>query len=53
MESVKYSQIKIGDILLQQGTPYGYAVMVVDLAKNEQNEKIVLLAQSYMPAQEI
>ncbi|WP_260509557.1 DUF4846 domain-containing protein [Empedobacter falsenii] len=46
LESVKYNQVKIGDILLQQGNPYGHAVMVVDLAKNEQGEKIVLLAQS-------
>ncbi|WP_314241204.1 DUF4846 domain-containing protein [Empedobacter tilapiae] len=53
LESVKYNQVKIGDILLQQGNPYGHAVMVVDFAKNEKGEKIVLLAQSYMPAQEI
>ncbi|MGV0751497.1 DUF4846 domain-containing protein [Empedobacter brevis] len=53
LRSIDYHTIKIGDILLQQGNPYGHAVMVVDLAENEKGEKIVLLAQSYMPAQEI
>lgn len=53
LKTIDYNEVKIGDILLQQGKPYGHAVMVVDLAKNEQGEKLVLLAQSYMPAQEI
>lgn len=53
LKTIEFDEVKIGDILLQQGNPYGHAVMVVDLAKNKQGEKIVLLAQSYMPAQEI
>ena len=39
LKLVNFEQIKIGDILLQQGNPYGHAVMVVDLAKNKQGEK--------------
>ncbi len=45
--------VKIGDTFIQKGSPIGHAVMVVDLAKNKAGKTIVLLAQSYMPAQEI
>jgi hypothetical protein len=41
-----------GDLLLKGGFP-GHAVMIVDMAINEAGEKIFLLAQSYMPAQDI
>lgn len=41
-----------GDILLKPGAP-GHAVIVVDMAQNNKSEKIYLLAQSYMPAQDI
>ncbi|MGJ1267656.1 DUF4846 domain-containing protein [Sphingobacterium spiritivorum] len=45
--------IKIGDTFIQKGNPIGHAIIAVDMAENEQGEKLVLLAQSYMPAQEI
>lgn len=48
----KISEIEIGDIFLQAGNP-GHAVLVVDLAQNSKGEKIMLLAQSYMPSQEM
>lgn len=44
--------IRIGDVLLQGGFP-GHAVIVVDLARDRSGAPHVLLAQSYMPAQEI
>lgn len=45
--------LKIGDVFIQGGYP-GHAVIVVDLAINRQTgEKLFLLAQSYMPAQQI
>ncbi|MFH7001479.1 DUF4846 domain-containing protein [Flavobacterium bizetiae] len=45
--------IKIGDVFIKGGFP-GHAVIVVDIAVNpKNNQKIMLLAQSYMPAQEI
>lgn len=45
--------IEPGDVFIKGGSP-GHAVIVVDVAKNkETGEKIFLLAQSYMPAQEI
>jgi len=43
--------IKIGDVFIQGGFP-GHAVIVVDMAEKN-SKKAVLLAQSYMPAQEI
>lgn len=46
------SKIKAGDVLIIGGFP-GHVVMVVAVAQNEAGEKAVLLAQSYMPAQNI
>ncbi len=45
--------IKPGDVFIQSGKPYGHAVIVVDAAKNDKGQIIFMLAQSYMPAQEI
>lgn len=46
------NEIQIGDVFIQSGNPYGHAVIVVNLCKNEQGQQKMLLAQSYMPAQE-
>ncbi|MEN8154385.1 MAG: DUF4846 domain-containing protein [Acidobacteriota bacterium] len=47
------NKMKIGDIFIQKGTPYGHAVIVVDMAESSSTgNKVYLLAQSYMPAQE-
>ncbi|MCH8904307.1 MAG: DUF4846 domain-containing protein [Bacteroidetes bacterium] len=52
LEKVELKNLTIGDIFIQGGSP-GHAVIVVDVAKNaETKEKIFLLAQSFMPAQE-
>ena len=45
-------QIQIGDIFLQGGFP-GHAVMVMDLADHPKYGPLMLLAQSYMPAQDM
>jgi hypothetical protein len=47
------NDIQIGDVFIQSGNPYGHAVTVADIAINNKNEKVFLLAQSYMPAQDI
>ncbi len=52
LDKTSLDDIQIGDIFVQGGSP-GHAVLVVDLAENEEGEKIFMLAQSYMPAQEI
>ena len=47
-------EMRIGDVFIQTGNPYGHAVIVVDMAENpDSNEKVYMLAQSYMPAQDI
>lgn len=47
------NDIQIGDIFIQGGSP-GHAIIVVDVAhKIDGEERLFLLAQSYMPAQEI
>lgn len=48
-----WQDMQPGDVLIQGGSP-GHAVIVVDMVVNEASgEKRFLLAQSYMPAQEI
>lgn len=44
--------IRIGDVFIKGGYP-GHAVIVVDMAVDNAGKKIFLLAQSYMPAQDI
>lgn len=44
--------LAIGDVFIHGGSP-GHAVIVVDVAENAAGEKRFLLAQSYMPAQDI
>jgi hypothetical protein len=47
------ADIVVGDVLIKGGSP-GHAVIVVDKAVNDTTgEALVLLAQSYMPAQDI
>ncbi|MFW5788259.1 MAG: DUF4846 domain-containing protein [Halanaerobiales bacterium] len=53
LEAVSIEEMMIGDILIQGGSP-GHAVIVVDMAENNKSgEKLYMLAQSYMPAQDI
>lgn len=53
LEPVAREELAIGDVFIQGGSP-GHAVMVVDRAvKPESGEVVFLLAQSYMPAQDI
>jgi hypothetical protein len=50
--AVPINEMKIGDVLIQGGSP-GHAVIVVDMATNRMGSKLYMLAQSYMPAQDI
>lgn len=50
---VKIDEVKSGDVLIKGGFP-GHAVILFDEAVNEKTgKKVFLLAQSYMPAQEL
>jgi len=53
LQSVPLIEMQPGDVFIQGGFP-GHAVLVVDMSINPQTgEKQFLLAQSYMPAQDI
>ncbi|RYD70487.1 MAG: hypothetical protein EOP53_25345, partial [Sphingobacteriales bacterium] len=52
LKPVALTDIKPGDVFILGGTP-GHAVIVIDVAQNKVGEKIFMLAQSYMPAQDI
>jgi len=46
------SDIRPGDVFIQGGFP-GHAVLVADVAVDARGDKVFLLVQSYMPAQQI
>lgn len=48
----EYSNIKSGDVLVKGGFP-GHVMIVVDVAKNSEGEKIYMLVQGYQPAQDM
>ncbi len=53
MNAISISDLQIGDVFIKGGFP-GHAIIVVDMAINpKNNQKLMLLAQSYMPAQEL
>jgi len=52
MKPIPVKDIKIGDVLIKGGFP-GHVVIVVDMAVNAKGQKVMMLAQSYMPAQDI
>ncbi len=53
LKSISIEELRIGDVFIQGGFP-GHAVIVIDVAISQnKEEKIFMLAQSYMPAQEI
>lgn len=53
LKQAKIENMMPGDVFIQGGSP-GHAVIVVDMAVDTSSgKKIFLLAQSYMPAQEI
>lgn len=53
LDPVSLEDMQIGDVFVQGGSP-GHAVIVVDMATHkETGERLFLLAQSYMPAQNI
>lgn len=53
LKPVNISQIQPGDVFILGGSP-GHAVLVIDVAENKAaGKKVFMLAQSYMPAQDI
>lgn len=53
MQKTPLEDMKIGDVFLKGGSP-GHCVIIVDMAENNATgEKLFMVAQSYMPAQDI
>ena len=53
LRPVPLANVQPGDVLIHGGAP-GHAVLVVDVAENPKtHEQFMLLAQSYMPAQNV
>jgi hypothetical protein len=53
LTSVSLAQMQIGDVFIKGGSP-GHAVIVVDMAVDAKTgKKVFMIAQSYMPAQDI
>ena len=48
----RMDEVQIGDVLIKGGSP-GHAMLVVDMAIDDEGKKIILLSQGYMPAQDI
>lgn len=52
MDAVRVKDIQVGDVFIVGGMP-GHAVMVMDVVEDDRGKKKFLLAQSYMPAQDM
>lgn len=52
LKPIAYADLQIGDVFILGGSP-GHCVIVVDMAQNKYGHKVYMIAQSYMPAQEI
>ncbi len=52
LKQKQLSDIQAGDVFIKGGHP-GHAVIVIDVCANAKGDKAFMLAQSYMPAQEI
>jgi hypothetical protein len=54
LKSIRKEEVRIGDVLIVKGQPYGHAIIVVDeCIQKSTGKKMYMLAQSYMPAQEL
>jgi hypothetical protein len=52
LHKIAVDSIQPGDVFIHGGTP-GHAEIVIDVAVNKDGKKMFMLAQSYMPAQQI
>lgn len=53
LKKSKWDQLKLGDVIIKGGSP-GHAMIILDIARQKSSGKLIfLLAQSYMPAQDI
>jgi hypothetical protein len=50
--AIAKEDMRIGDVFVKGGSP-GHCVIVMDMCENAAGDKLFLLGQSYMPAQQI
>lgn len=50
-QKVAFSDLRPSDFFVMSGAPFGHAVLVLDVAKDERGRLALLIGQSYMPAQ--
>lgn len=50
-KKIKYDDLRPGDFFVVTGVPFGHTVLVLDMAKDAQGRKALLLGQSFVPAQ--
>jgi hypothetical protein len=48
---VAFADLRAGDFFVMSGSPFGHAVLVLDVAKDGHGSTALLLGQGYMPAQ--
>ncbi|CAN5263660.1 DUF4846 domain-containing protein [soil metagenome] len=53
LKTVELKDLQVGDIFIFKGVPIGHAVIVADMAENTAGEKMFMLVQGYMPAQDM
>jgi hypothetical protein len=49
--AVALAEVRPGDVLVATGVPFGHAVLILDVARDEGGRAAVLIGQGYMPAQ--
>lgn len=52
MQAVDAKDLRIGDVWIKGGSP-GHAVIVMDMCTDSSGNKLFMIAQSYMPAQDM
>ncbi len=52
LQTVPLTDLQIGDVFIEGGFP-GHAVIVLDMASDAAGNKVFLLGQGYMPAQDV
>jgi hypothetical protein len=50
-QKVAWKDVTPGDFFVMSGSPFGHAVLILDVAKDDKGRVALLLGQSYMPAQ--
>lgn len=48
---VAFRDLRAGDFFVMSGSPFGHAVLILDVARDESGRLALLLGQGYMPAQ--